>query len=95
MYARVTTYHCDPSRLDEMTAKLDEIKTQVNVISGMVDVYTAWRADGNGVTTAIYESQGAAEAAASQFHEIWASLADYLTGAPSVETYVNVMHMTA
>ncbi len=94
MYARVTTYRCDPSRLDEMTAKLDEIKTQVNAISGMVDVYTAWRPDGNGVTAAIYESQGAAEAAASQVQEIWASLADYLTGAPSVETYVNVMHIT-
>ncbi len=95
MYARVTTYHCDPSRLDEMTAKLDEIKTQVKAISGVVDIYIAWRADGNGVTAAIYESQGAAEAAASQVHEIWASLADYLTGAPSVETYVNVMHITA
>ena len=95
MYARVTTYHCDPSRLDEMTAKLDEIKTQVKAISGMVDVYNAWRADGNGVTAAIYESQGAAEAAASQVQGIWASLADYLTEAPSVETYVNVVHMTA
>ncbi len=95
MYARITTYQCDPSLLDEMTAQLDEIRTQVNAISGVVDVYTVWRADGNGVTTAIYESQDAADAAASQVQTIWAGLADFLTGAPSVETYENVDHITA
>ncbi len=95
MYARITTYQCGPSRLDEMTAKFDEIRAQVNAISGVVDVYTAWRADGNGVTTAIYESQDAADAAASQVQAIWAGLAVFLTGTPSVETYENVDHITA
>ena len=75
MYARITTYRCDPSRLDDLTAKLDEIKAQVKAISGVVDVYSAWRADGNGVTAAIYESQATAEAAASQVQVIWANLA--------------------
>ncbi len=90
MYARVTTFQCDPSRLDELTSKLDEIKGQVNSISGVVDVYSAWRADGNGVTMAIYDSQAAAEAAVSQVQAIWGSLAGLLTGAPSTETYDNV-----
>ena len=95
MYARITTYRCDPSRLDDLTAKLDEIKAQVKAISGVVDVYSAWRADGNGVTAAIYESQAAAEAAASQVQAIWADLADLLMGAPNIETYENVVHISA
>jgi hypothetical protein len=95
MYARVTTYQCDPSRLDDLTGKLDEIKAQVKAISGVVDVYSAWRADGNGVTAAIYESQAAAEAAASQVQAVWANLADLLVGAPNAEAYENVVHLTA
>ncbi len=95
MYARITTYQCDPARLDDLTAKIDEIKVQVKAISGVVDVYTAWRADGNGVTTAIYESQTAAEAATPQVQAIWADLADLLVGGPNAETYENVVHITA
>ena len=94
MYARITTYQCDPARLDEMTAKLDEIKAQVKAISGVIDAYSAWRADGNGVTTAIYESQAAAEAAATQVQAVWANLADFLIGVPKAETYENVVHIT-
>ena len=70
-----------------------KIKAQVNSISSVVDVDSAWRADGNGVTTAIYESQSAAEAAASQVQVIWGSLAGLLAGAPSTETYDNVERM--
>ncbi len=95
MYARITTYQCDPARLDDLTAKLDGIRAQVRAISGVVDVYSAWRADGNGVTTAIYESQAAAEAATPQVQAIWADLADILVGSPNAETYENVVHITA
>ena len=95
MYARITTYQCDPARLDDLTAKLDEIKVQVKAISGVVEVYSAWRADGNGVTAAIYESQTAAEAATPQVQAIWAGLADLLVGNPNSETYENVVHVTA
>ena len=94
MYVRITTYRCDPSRLDDLTAKLDEVKAQVKAISGVVDAYSAWRADGTGVTAAIYESQAAAEAAASQVQAIWANLAVLLLGPPNAETYENVVHIT-
>ena len=95
MYARITTYQCDPARLDDLTAKLDGIKVQVKAISGVMEVYSAWRADGNGVTAAIYESQAAAEAATPQVQAIWADLTDLLVGAPNAETYENVVHITA
>lgn len=95
MYARISSYQCDPSRLDEMTAKLDTIRSQINAIAGVVDVYNAWRADGRGVTTAIYENEAAANAATPQVQAIWSDMADLLTGAPEVETYDNVEHLTA
>lgn len=95
MFARITTYQGDPARLDEMIAKMDEIKNQVKAISGVVDVYSVWRADGRGVVTAIYDSQAAAEAATPQVQAIWGGLADLLTGKPESETYDQVEHMTA
>ena len=94
MYARVTTYHCDPARLDEMESKLEEIKGQIKSIAGVVDVYSAWRSDGHGVGMAIYVSQEAAEAASEQVQVIWGDLADFLTGAPGAEAYDNVAHLT-
>ena len=94
MYARVTTYHCDPARLDGMESKLEEIKGQIKLISGAVDVYSAWRSDGHGVGMAIYESQEVAEAASEQVQAIWEDLAGFLTAAPSAEVYDNVAHLT-
>ena len=94
MYARITKYQCDPSRLEEIIAKTDEIKAQVKAISGVVDIYSAWRADGSAITTAIYENQAAADASTAQVQAIWASLVDLLVGAPEVETFENVEHMT-
>ena len=93
MYARVTTYQCDPARLDDLTAKLDEIKAQVKAISGVVDVYSAWRADGNGVPDVGFQAY-VVEAVASQVQAIWANLAELLLGPPSAETYENVVHIT-
>ncbi|MHA1566301.1 MAG: hypothetical protein ACTSX7_13395 [Alphaproteobacteria bacterium] len=95
MYARITTFQSDPSRLQEMTSKFDELKEQVKAIAGVVAVYSAWRADGKGVTTAIYESQEAAEASVPQVKAIWGGLSDFLTGAPNVEAYENVENLTA
>lgn len=95
MFARITTYQGNPARLDDMTAKMDEIKGQVKAISGVLDVYSVWRADGQGVVTAIYDSQAAAEAATPQVQAIWGGLADLLMGTPKSETYDHVEHMTA
>ena len=43
---------------------------------------------------AIYESQEAAEAASEQVQAIWRDLAGFLTAAPSIEVYDNVVHLT-
>ena len=73
MYARLTSYQCDPARLDDLTATLDSIRADIKAISGLVNVYSVWRGDGQGVTVAIYDSQASAEAAALKCSSMAAS----------------------
>ena len=94
MYARVTTYQIDPVRIAEMQAKLVEVKPQVKALGGVVNTYTAWRADGQGVVMAVFESKAAAEAAADKIQAIWGGLASLLKGPPKVEAFDNVEHLS-
>jgi len=48
MYARVTNFKVDPSRLSELSAKIKEMGPRAKALPGMVDAYAAWRADGQG-----------------------------------------------
>ena len=93
MYARVTTFHCNPAQQAEMQLKLEEMKGRFKSLAGVLDIYSAWRSDGSGVAMAIYESQDAAEAASEQVQAIWGDLAQFLTAAPKLETYDNVTHL--
>ncbi len=90
MYARITTYQVQQDKVDEMEARLVGIKEQIKAISGVVSAHTAWRKDGHGVTTAIYESQQAAEAAGEKVQAIWASVGELLAAAPSADGFDNV-----
>lgn len=53
MYARVTSFTVDPSRLGELPARIKEMQHLANALPGVVDIYAAWRADGKGMVTAI------------------------------------------
>jgi len=93
MYARVTTIKLDPARLGELPAKLREMKPAAQALPGVIDVYAAWRADGQGSVTAIYKSKGDADAAAAQIQALWGTLSGLLGGAPSTEAYDSVEHL--
>lgn len=93
MYARVTTFKVDPARLGELPAKLKEMGPAAAALPGVIDVYAAWRADGQGSVTAIYKSKADADAAAAKIQELWGSLSSLLKGAPATETYDSVEHM--
>ena len=94
MFARVTTYKADPQKLEEMAAEIEGLKPQIKSIPGVVDIFSAWQSNGDGMSMAIYESQTAAEASASQVKAIWAGLSEYLIAAPEISTYENVKHLT-
>jgi hypothetical protein len=94
MYARVSTFRCDPYQQDAMLSKLEEMKGQFKSLAGVVDIYSAWRSDGHGVAVAIYESQDAAQANSEKIQAIWEELGRFLTAEPKAETYDNVTHLT-
>jgi quinol monooxygenase YgiN len=93
MYARVTTVKIDPAKLAELPAKIKEIGPASKALPGVVDVYAAWRADGQGTIVAIYSSKADADAAAAKVQAIWGTLAGLLKGAPSTDAYDSVEHI--
>ena len=93
MYARVTKFQADPSKLGGMAEQVDSITTEISGIAGLDVAYVAWRGDGAGSVTAIYESQQAAEAAAEQVMGVWSRLSEYLASPPSTETYDTVQKL--
>ena len=96
MYARITRFQMDPSREAEVVAQLDEVSVQLKAIPGMIAAYSAWRsADGQGVTTGIYESKAAAEAAAPEVQRMLSGMASLMTSPPSAEEFENVRDLRA
>jgi hypothetical protein len=93
MYARVTTFKVDPARVGEVAGKFKEMGPAAEALPGVVDVYAAWRADGRGTVTAIYNSKADADAAAAKVKELWGGLTSLLSGAPTTDEYDTVDHI--
>ena len=93
MYARVTTFKVDPARVGEVAGKFKEMGPAAEALPGVVDVYAAWRADGQGSVTAIYNSKADADAAAAKIKELWGGLTSLLKSGPNTEAYDSVEHM--
>ncbi len=93
MYARVTTFQSDPSKIDEMNEIRNSIKSQLANVAGLSVAFAAWNDDGGGSVMAVYESQEAAEAAKDQIASLWGQLGEVLTGPPTAVGYTNVDNM--
>ena len=94
MYVRVTNFKVDPSRLPELSAKVEEMGPRAKALPGMVDAYAAWRADGQGVIVALYENKAAADRAVARIQALWGDLAGLLSAAPRTDAYENAAHVT-
>jgi hypothetical protein len=94
MYVRVTSFKVDPARLPELPAKIEEMRPRAKALPGMIDAYAAWRADGQGVLVAIYQSKEAADAAVARIQAIWGNLAGLVSAAPRTDAYENAAHVT-
>jgi len=94
MYARVTSFKVDPSRLPELSAKIEEMRPRAKALPGMVDAYAAWRADGQGVVVALYENKEAADRAVARIQALWGNLAGLLSGAPRTDAYETAERIT-
>ena len=93
MHGRVNQIRVDANRLDEVIARMPQIKRQVAALDGQVMTYAFWNEDGTGLTVAVYESAEAAEAAAPKIRDIWGGLADLLVEPPVVRDFTSVENM--
>lgn len=93
MYARVTTITGKPDRISDMAAQIPELRPQLKSIAGLMANHVVWRADGQCVVIAIYESQSAAEAAEPRIQGIFAAMADLMAAPPTIEAYDNAANM--
>ena len=62
-------------------------------LPGIIDIYVAWRADGQGVVTSVYDSKASAESATAKIQALWGTLGALLSGAPKTEMYESVEHI--
>lgn len=72
---------------------IKEMTPGAKALPGIIDVYAAWRADGQGVVTSVYDSKASADSAVTKIQGLWASLGSLLSGAPKTEMYESVEHM--
>ena len=93
MYARVTTYHVDPTRLDEMDAELSDLRAHCKALPGIVAYNTVWREDGLGISTTIYDCRASAEEAAVKLRYIWGSFSKLLIEEPVTELFDRTENM--
>ena len=93
MYARVTSFTIDSSRLGELAAKIRELRPAAERLPGVVSIYAVWRSDGQGVLTAIYRSKADADAAVRRMQALWGTLATLLDSAPRTDVYDQVEQM--
>lgn len=93
MYARVTTYQVDLTRISEMDAVLDELRVHCKSLPGIVVYNTVWREDGRGVSTTIYDCRASAEEAEAKLEYIWTSFSDLLIEEPITELFSRTADM--
>ena len=94
MYARITHFHIYASKSDELEERLLELCTELRTIRGLIEAYSAWRDDGQGISIAFYEDEAAADCAALEVQSMWASFSDLLSAPIQVATYDTAMHLT-
>lgn len=87
MYMRVTTFKVAPERLEELAAKVADMKRLAKAIPGLVSTHVAWRADGQGTVVSLYESKERAQAAVGRIQAVWGAMASVVASAPRVDAY--------
>ncbi len=93
MYARVTRITGKPDRLSDMETQIPQLKPQLKSIAGLIVNHVVWRADGQCVVMAIYDSKASADAAELQIKGIFAGMAELMAAPPQIEVYDNVSDM--
>ena len=89
MFTRVSTFKCDPARVDEVAKLVDKLGPAMKEVPGLLHSSVSWRNDGSGVIVAIYESEGKAARAVERIQAVWSEALELLIEPPQIATYRN------
>lgn len=96
MYARITRMVMDPTRSEEVQAKLDSVTGEVAALPGLrLWISTGDWESGAGYSVAVYDSKESAEAASAQVQQILGGFAEYMTAPPEVVLHEVGAHLIA
>ena len=92
MYARITTFHLIPDKMNDATALAEDMKAEIMSIPGLKHWFDTGNEDGNCAVIAIYESRDAAEAATPTAKEMFSRFAEYMDSEPQPQGYEVLVH---
>jgi hypothetical protein len=93
MYTRVTHFHVYERKLGDLEGRVCNLSPQLEALPGIIDVFAAWRDDGQAIAVETYVSEEASDSAAIDVQQIWAGLSDLLSAPIQVATYDTGTHL--
>jgi hypothetical protein len=82
---------CNRPRKDRRSSRnSNAANALVSLRTGLVDWYTVWRDDGQGVVFTVFDTKSSADASLDEVRKIWSGLAGLLKGTPKAEVFDNV-----
>jgi hypothetical protein len=94
MFGRSATFQFKSDKLNEIETRIPGVRDRLKSLGGLIDCYIAWDKNGAGVTMVVYDTQASADAALPTVQSIWAELADYLEGPPTLTSYPNMHRLS-
>ncbi len=92
MYARITTFNCNPGKMKDAIAMAEEMKSEIMGIPGLMHWFDTGNGDGSCAVIGIYESREAAEAASATVKEMFGRFAECLDSEPQAQGYEVLLH---
>jgi len=94
MFGRSARFQFKADKVSEVETRLPGVRDRLKSLNGLIDCYIAWDENGAGETMVVYDTQASADAVMPTVQSIWAELADYLEGPPTLTKYSNTHKMT-
>lgn len=82
MFARITRYKMKPEATEAATAKLNQMKSEIMALPGMIHFVNSMNSDGSGYVVSVVESKEISDANQQAVGKIWAVFAEYLESEP-------------
>ena len=92
MYARVTSYRMKPDSITAAEALLNQVKSEIMAMPGMLNFINVIDADGNGYVVAVVESEETSNANQEMVEAMWARFGDFLAEPPQPGGYRVMMN---